>query len=156
MSHNILFLCTGNSARSQMSEALLRQHAGERFAVFSAGTEPRNEVFPPVIEVMREIGIDISNQKPKGVELYLNKIHFEIVIVVCAAAEEKCPSIFGSYQKLFWPFEDPTAATSPKEEVLDICRRIRDQIDTKICEWLREQGIPAQPLFIADTDTSRT
>lgn len=114
--------------------------------------EPKSEVFPPVIEVMREVGIDISNQKPKGVELYLNKIHFEMVIVVCAVAEEKCPSIFGSSERLFWPFEDPSAAIGSQEEILAVCRKIRDQIDTKICEWLGEQGIPAQPLLAAGRD----
>ncbi len=139
-----------------MSEALLRKHAGDRFEVFSAGTEPKSEVFSPVIEVMREIGIDISGQKPKGVELYLNKIHFELVIVVCAAAEEKCPSIFGYYQRLFWPFEDPSETIDSKEEVLAVCRRVRDQIDMKICEWLRNEGIPAQPLFPANTNKSPT
>jgi arsenate reductase len=151
MDRNILFLCTGNSARSQMAEALLRKHGGDHFQVFSAGTEPKAEVFPPVAEVMRAIGIDISGQKPKGIEPMLGNIHFERVIVVCGDAEEKCPRIFGPAQRLFWPFDDPAAATGSREDVLAVCRAVRDQIDRRICEWLNEQGISAQPLASGDS-----
>lgn len=152
MDRNILFLCTGNAARSQMAEAVLRQHAGEQLEAFSAGIEPKASVFPPVVEVMREIGIDLSSQKPKGIEQYLGRVHFEAVIIVCANAEKKCPTIFGSVRRLFWPFEDPAAATGSPEDILAVCRRVRNQIDRRICEWLNEQGIPAQPLVPADAD----
>ena len=116
--------------------------------VFSAGTEPARGVFPAVVEVMKEVGIDISVQEPKGVDVFLGKVFFEKVIVVCAAAEEKCPTIFGSAPRLFWPFDDPAAAAGSKEDIMAVCRRVRDEIDNRICEWLREQGIPAQPLTI--------
>lgn len=140
----ILFLCTGNSARSQMGEALLRKRAGETFQVFSAGAVPKEEIFPPVVEVMREIGIDLSEVKPKGVEDYLGKVHFEKVIIVCAEADKQCPNIFSSAQRVFWPFEDPAGASGSKEEILAFCRKIRDRIDRKICEWLEQEGIAIQ------------
>lgn len=144
MDRKILFLCTGNSARSQMGEALLRKHAGETFQVFSAGAVPKEEIFPPVVAVMQEIGIDLSGVKPKGVEAYLGKVHFEKVIIVCAEADKQCPNIFAAAQRVFWPFEDPAAAVGSREEVLAFCRKIRDQIDRKIGEWLELEGIEVQ------------
>jgi arsenate reductase len=146
MKPNILFLCTGNSARSQMAEALLRKHAGDYFEAFSAGTEPRQEVFSPVVEVMQEVGIDISNHKPKAIEGFLGRVHFASVIVVCSDAEKNCPLAFGTARRFFWPFDDPAAATGSAEDVLRVCRGVRDQIDRRICEWLKGQGIDAQPL----------
>jgi arsenate reductase len=127
-----------------MAEALLRKQAGNRFEVFSAGTEPKAEVFPPVVEVMREIGIDISGAKPKGVEGFLGTVHFEKVIVLCGEAEEACPRVFVREQRLFWPFDDPAAVSGSREDVLAVCRRVRDQISDRICEWLKEQGINAR------------
>ena len=91
---HILFLCTGNSARSQMAEGLLRALAGEQFEVFSAGTKPKNGILPEVQEAMREIGIDVSGQRPKSVMEYLGKAVFAHVITVCADAEENCPAVF--------------------------------------------------------------
>ena len=91
---HILFLCTGNSARSQMAEGLLRALAGEQFEVFSAGTEPKNGILPEVQEAMREIGIDVSGQWSKSVTEYLGKAVFAHVITVCADAEENCPAVF--------------------------------------------------------------
>ncbi|MBN2420009.1 MAG: arsenate reductase ArsC [Deltaproteobacteria bacterium] len=145
MDRNILFLCTGNSARSQMGEALLREHGGGYFRAFSAGTEPKAEIFLPVVEVMSEIGIDISTQKPKSVKKYLGKVHFEKVIIVCGDAEKKCPVIFGPEQRIFWPFDDPVKAAGSREDVLSVCRMVRNQIDKRICEWLREQDIFVKP-----------
>jgi arsenate reductase len=133
-----------------MGEALLRKHAGDVFQVYSAGTEPKDEVFPPVVEAMREIGIDISQQKLNGIEEYLGRVHFEKVIVVCGDAEQKCPSIFGAAERLFWPFDDPAEATGSEEDVLAVARKVRDQIDARICAWLEEQGIASQPLAAAD------
>jgi arsenate reductase len=126
-----------------MGEAFMKKYIGNEFRVFSAGIEPKAEVFPPVVEVMREIGIDISDQKPKGVEAFLGKVY--LVIVVCHDAEKRCPNIFASARRLFWPFDDPAAATGSKEEVLSVCRNVRDRIEKKIHEWLKEQGIPTQP-----------
>ena len=138
----ILFLCTGNSARSQMGEALLTKYAGHTFRVHSAGTEPKERIFPPVVEAMREIGIDLSDKKPKGIAPLLGRIYFEKVIIVCGDAETKCPAIFGPAERLFWPFEDPAAATGSPEEVLAVCRKVRDLMAAHIREWIEEQGIP--------------
>jgi arsenate reductase len=135
-----------------MAEVILRAHAGDRFEVFSAGTEPASEVFPPAVEAMREVGIDISHQKPKDIEGYLGRIHFEAVIIVCSKAEKECPSGFGSVRRLVWSFDDPTAAVGSDEEVLAICRRVRDEIDRRIREWLKEQNIDARPLMAADPE----
>ncbi len=144
MDRKILFLCTGNSARSQMGEALLRKHAGDIFQVFSAGAVPKEEIFPPVVAVMREIGIDLSGVKPKGVEDYLGKVHFEKVIIVCAEADRQCPNIFASSQRLSWPFEDPAKASGTEADILAFCRDIRDQIENKIQSWLMEERIKPQ------------
>jgi arsenate reductase len=144
MRRKVLFLCTGNTARSQMGEALLRKRAGHVFEVFSAGAEPKDRIFPPVVAVMKEIGIDLSTHKPKGIETFLGRMHFEKVIIVCSKADEKCPQIFGPAQRLVWPFEDPARASGSEEEVLETCRKIRDQIDAKICAWLKEEGIEIQ------------
>ena len=143
MSRNILFLCTGNSARSQMGEALLRKLGADEFEVYSAGTEPKGVVFPPVVEAMREIGIDIAGAKPKGVGDFLGKVHFDKVIIVCDGAEKRCPSIFGAAQRLFWPFDDPAAASGTPEDVLAVCRRVRDQIHDRITAWLEERNVSA-------------
>jgi arsenate reductase len=141
MQRKILFLCTGNSARSQMAEALLRKYAGEDFQVFSAGAEPSNRVFPPVVAVMNEIGIDISHARPKGLDTYLGHMHFSKVIIVCSEADKKCPQIFGSAQRLYWPFDDPAAAQGTEAEILEACRSIRDRIDARIRQWLKEEGL---------------
>lgn len=146
MERNILFLCTGNSARSQMGEALLNARAGNTFRAFSAGTTPQDRIFPPVVEVMREIGIDISGNTPKGIKTFLGHYHFERVIIVCGDAEKQCPAIFGMSKREFWPFDDPAAAQGSEQDVLAVARRVRDQIDGSICEWLQAKGIPVQPL----------
>ncbi len=121
----------------------MRKRAGNTFLVYSAGMEPKDEVFPPVVEVMREIGIDISDHKPKGIGQFLGAVHFEKVIIVCGDAEKRCPAIFGSAQRLFWPFDNPASARGSETDVLEMCRKTRDQIDSRICEWLKEQGVPA-------------
>jgi arsenate reductase len=141
MQRRVLFLCTGNTARSQIAEALLQKYAGDHFQVFSAGAEPKDEIFPPAVEVMKEIGIDISDRKAKGLEIYLGKVHFEKVIIVCSEANKNCPQIFGATQRLYWPFDDPTSISGNSEKVLAFTRNIRDQIDAKIHIWLKEQGI---------------
>ena len=136
----VLFLCTGNSARSQLAEGLLRALAGEQFEVFSAGTEPKGSILPEIKEVMREISIDISAQWSKSVTEYLGKVHFSHVITVCADAEENCPAVFlnmGTHDH--WPFDDP--AKFNEETRLDSTRRVRDQIEQRLRLWLAEQGI---------------
>ncbi len=136
----ILFLCTGNSARSQLAEGLLRAMAGEQFEIFSAGTEPKGRILPEVQEVMREAGIDISGQWSKSVTEYLGKVHFAHVVTVCADAEENCPAVFlnmGTHEH--WPFDDP--AKFDEENRLASTRRVRDQIEQRLRLWLGEQGI---------------
>ncbi len=136
----VLFLCAGNSARSQMAEGLLRALAGDEFEIFSAGTEPRGSILPEVQKVMREVGIDISSQWSKSVTEYLGKAHFAHVITVCADAEENCPAVFlnmGTHNH--WPFDDP--AKFDEETRLDSTRRLRDQIEQRLRLWLGEQNI---------------
>jgi arsenate reductase (thioredoxin) len=104
----VLFLCTQNSARSQMAEGFLRHLAGDRFEVMSAGIDPTDEIHPCAVEAMSEVGIDISDQYPKGLGSYLGKEFFNYLIIVCARAEERCPKSFpGVGTRFSWVFEDP-------------------------------------------------
>ncbi|MCX7908469.1 MAG: arsenate reductase ArsC [Ignavibacteria bacterium] len=123
----ILILCTGNSCRSQMAEGFLRSF-DTKLSVFSAGTNPEKEINPFAVEVMKEIGIDISSQYPKDVSVFLDQ-EFDYVITVCDNAKETCPNFTGNVKnRLHIGFEDPAKARGPKEEVLPVYRRIRDQI----------------------------
>jgi len=141
MDRNVLFICTGNSARSQMAEAFFRKYAGDTFNVFSAGTNPGPVVFPPVIDVMKETGIDISGQKPEHIRNYLGHTHFELVIIVCSRADRECPAIFGSARRVVMPFDDPAAVEGTPEEILAETRRIRDQIEAKIREFIAQYRV---------------
>jgi arsenate reductase len=137
----VLFLCTGNSARSQMAEAFLRRCAGDRFEAYSAGLEPRG-IHPYTRQVMEEIGIDLSGQRSKDVTEYMGKVHFGYLITVCENAEKNCPRIFpGVGKRLHWALEDPAAFDGSEEEKLRKFRQVRDQIDRRIQEWLAEQGV---------------
>jgi arsenate reductase len=136
----VLFLCTGNSARSRMAEGLLRTCAEDLFEVFSTGTEPKGGILPEVREVMREIHIDISGQWSKPVSEYLGKLVFAHVITVCADAEENCPAVFptmGTHEH--WPFDDPAKAAGDGMERLAFTRRVRNQMADRIQEWLMNQ-----------------
>ena len=130
MSYSVLFICTHNSARSQMAEGLLRNLGGDAFDVYSAGTEATN-VRPLAIRVMNELGIDISQQQSKTLSRYLNE-HFDEVITVCDAAAEACPIFPNATHMLHWSFEDPSKATGSEEEQLTVYRRVRDEIRTRI------------------------
>ena len=144
---NVLFLCTGNSARSQLAEGLLRALAGDHFEVFSAGTEPKGRVLPEVQEAMREVGVDISSQWSKSVTEYLGKKIFAHVITVCADAEENCPAVFlGMGTHEHWPFDDPAKADD--ESRLGLTRRVRDEIATSLRTWLIEQGVTPRDLRV--------
>jgi len=133
----ILVLCTGNSCRSQMAEGFLRTYAGNRFDVYSAGLEPKDEIHPYAKSVMLEKGIKLHGQHPKGTEEYLGRLLVTHLIVVCAHAEKECPRIFpGAFQSWYWPFDDPAIATGIEEERLAKFREVRDQIQQKIREWL--------------------
>lgn len=136
----VIFICTGNSARSQMAEGLLRSLAGDHFDVFSAGTEPKGRILPEVQEVMREVGIDTSLQWSKSVMEYMGKVNFAHVVTVCADAEENCPVVFlnmGTHDH--WPFDDP--AKFDEETRLTSTRRVRDQIEERLRTWLTEQSV---------------
>jgi arsenate reductase (thioredoxin) len=136
---NILILCTGNSCRSQMAEGFLRQMAGDRFDVFSAGTDPVESVHPLAVEVMAEKGIDVSGNRPTDVGKYLGRMAVRHLIIVCAGANERCPRIFpGMLNRLFWPFDDPAAFVGTPEETREEFCRVRDQIEARIAQWLEE------------------
>jgi arsenate reductase (thioredoxin) len=138
----VIFLCTGNSARSQMAEGLLRALAGDEYEVFSAGTEPKGRILPEVQEVMREVGIDLSSQWSKSVMEYMGKVNFAHVITVCAGAEENCPAVFlnmGAHDH--WPFDDPAKFAGDDQTRLISTRRVRDQIEERLRLWLTGQGV---------------
>jgi arsenate reductase (thioredoxin) len=122
----VLILCTGNSARSQMAEGLLRHDAGDRFEVFSAGTKP-SRVRPEAIAVMRELGIDISGHRSKSVDQFTGK-PFDYVLTVCDNAKESCPIFPGDVITVHRNFEDPAALQGSEEESLGLFRRVRDEI----------------------------
>ncbi len=126
----ILFICTHNSARSQMAEGLLRSLGGNRFEAFSAGTEA-TQVRPLAIKAMAELGIDISQQQSKSLDRYLNE-PFDLVITVCDQAAEVCPIFPGALQRKHWSFPDPSKATGSEAEQLAVYRRVRDEIRTRI------------------------
>ena len=127
----VLFICTGNSCRSQMAEAFLKKYADDKYEVYSAGLEAQG-IHPNTIKVMKEIGIDISKQKSKDLKKYLGKKHFGILITVCARAEEECPIFPDVSTRLYWPFDDPRAAEGSEEEILNKFREVRDKIEAKV------------------------
>jgi arsenate reductase len=135
---SVLFLCTGNSARSQMAEGFLRQYGGERFEAFSAGLEPRG-IHPYTRQVMEEIGIDLSSQRSKDISEYMGKRHFSYLVTVCAHAERNCPKVFpGVGQRLHWALDDPPAFEGTEAEKLDKFRQVRDEIASRIRSWISQ------------------
>ncbi len=134
----VLILCTGNSARSQMAEGLLRHDAGERFEVESAGTRP-SFVRPEAIAVMRELGIDISGHRSKSVDDFEGQT-FDFVITVCDNARESCPLFVSSAIRLHHSFEDPAALDGSEAERLTTFRRVRDQLRTYLAEFAQKEG----------------
>ncbi len=131
----VLFLCTGNTARSQMAEAFLRAYAGDRFEVYSAGFEP-GVIHPLVYQVMAEVGLDLAGQYSKNIADYLSQVHFGYLITVCDRAEARCPIFPGVGQRLFWPFDDPAAFEGSSAAQLAKFREVRNQIAARIREWL--------------------
>jgi len=132
----VLFLCTGNSARSLMAEALLRHHAGDRFEVHSAGADPIG-VRPETALVLEELGLDTSVLRSKSIDEYLGKTHFTYLITVCALEEERCPRIWpGASHHLHWPVDDPAEVQG--ENRLDAFRAARDAIERQMVAWLGE------------------
>lgn len=132
----VLILCTGNSARSQMAEGLLRHEGGDRFEVFSAGTKP-STVRPEAILVMKEIGIDISGHRSKSVDEFAGQ-QLNYVITVCDNAKESCPILYGKSQRLHWSFEDPAAIQGREDERIEAFRKIRDQLHARLMVFVGE------------------
>ncbi|RPJ28098.1 MAG: arsenate reductase ArsC [Chloroflexi bacterium] len=140
----VLFLCTGNSARSQMAEAFLRKYGGNSFEPHSAGLEPKG-VNPYTVKVMDEVGINISNQKSKGIETYLGKMLFQYLITVCDDADTNCPTVWpGVNTRMHWSFEDPAKFEGTQEEKLAKFREVRDLIENKVKDWAAGQYVYAQ------------
>jgi arsenate reductase len=123
----ILILCTGNSCRSQMAEGILRAVAGDLVEVYSAGSKPAGYVHPKAVQVLQEIGIDISGHASKHLEDFLNR-KITTVITVCGNADQACPMFPGQVNRYHWGFDDPAHATGTEEEILAEFRRVRDQI----------------------------
>ena len=123
----VLILCTGNSCRSHLAEGILRAAAGDLIEVASAGSKPAGYVHPKSIEVMKELGIDISGHTSKHLDEFLNR-SVDTVITVCGNADQACPMFPGQVNRFHWGFEDPAHATGSEEEILNEFRRVRDQI----------------------------
>ena len=142
MKTRVLILCTANSARSQMAEGLLRHDAGGSFEVASAGTHP-GRVRPEAIQVMQELGIDLSGHRAKHVDEFAGA-PFDYVITVCDHANENCPIYPGHGTRLHHAFDDPAAVSGSEEERLASFRRVREEIRTFLREFVRERGPDTQ------------
>lgn len=124
----VLILCTGNSCRSQMAEALLQKAAGDVLRVESAGSQPSGYVHPLAIQAVAEIGLDLSECRSKSLEEFLDQ-NVETVITVCGNADQACPVFPGRARRYHWPFDDPAHAEGSEEEQMELFRRTRDEID---------------------------
>jgi arsenate reductase (thioredoxin) len=124
---SILILCTGNSCRSHLAEGVLRRAGGDLFDVHSAGSKPAGHVHPLAIQVMNEIGIDISGHTSKHMSAFLSQ-RIDTVITVCGHVDQVCPVYPGQVHRYHWPFEDPARASGSDEEILAVFRRVRDEI----------------------------
>jgi arsenate reductase len=141
----VLVLCTGNSARSQMAEGFLRKYHGEQVTAASAGTDPKPQVHPLAVRAMKEIGIDISAQRPKDIKEFLGKSPVRHVLVVCDNANQSCPRIWpGAFTRTFMPFDDPAAAAGTEQQRLAVFRRVRDEIDQAMRKWSPDESDEAQ------------
>lgn len=137
----VIFLCSHNSARSQMAEALLTKYAGDYFEIFSGGFKPQ-PIHPYAIKVMQEIGSDLSKQQPKDLWDIAKGQHFGIIITLCQKTEKDCPTIPGASTRLYWNIEDPAAIVGSEEEKLAKFRQTREQINEQIKNFLNERNIP--------------
>jgi arsenate reductase (thioredoxin) len=135
---DVLFLCTGNSCRSQMAEGWLRHLAGHRFHAFSAGLQP-GIVHPLAIEAMREAGVDISGQQSKDVARFLGR-HFSHIITVCDRAQQNCPIFPGPSLREHWSIEDPANAEGSHEERMRVFRKVRDEMEARVRGFLAAQS----------------
>jgi arsenate reductase (thioredoxin) len=141
----ILILCTGNSARSQMAEAILERLVGDRFDVLSAGTEPAERVHRLAVEVMAEQGYDLSGKRPKHLGEYLGIAPVRTVIIVCDGAAKTCPAIWpGAHERLLWPFPDPAAVEGDEAARREAFRQVRDELAQRAQEWAAEHALVAR------------
>ena len=134
----VLFLCTGNSARSQMAEAFLKKHGGDEFEAYSAGLDPKT-VNAYTVRTMDEVGIDIRDQYAKSVREYMGRMQFDHTIIVCRRSEPSCPTTYPDSRYYHrWLFDDPAATRGSEAETLERFRNIRDQIEQRLHLWLDE------------------
>jgi arsenate reductase len=131
----ILFLCTGNSARSQIAEGFLRHMAGDKFQVYSAGIKP-TQINPLAIKVMAEVGVDISEHRSKSAMEFIGQ-EFDYVVTVCDNAKQTCPVFPGHYEKLHWSLDDPAEAEGSEEDKLRVFRKIRDKIKDNVLTFIK-------------------
>ena len=134
----VLVMCVGNTARSQMAEGFIRAMAGDFLDVHSAGMDPGDHIHPLAIEVMAEIGIDISRQWPKSLRAYVGRTWFKYAIMACSESEPRCPRLYiGASHILSWPFEDPAIVTGTPDQQRAAFRRVRDALGEKAAAWVR-------------------
>lgn len=138
MTKRVLVLCTGNSARSQMGEALFRLEGGDAYEVFSAGTKP-SRVRPEAVTVMREIGIDISGRRSKSVDEFTGQ-SFDYIVTVCDNARDNCPVFPASGRRIHWSLEDPAAVEGSDETRIAAFRRIRDELHHRVQAFFRQES----------------
>ena len=131
----VMFVCTGNSARSQMAEGFARHIGRGRIEAYSAGMEP-SQLNPFAVAVMQEKGVDISGQRSKGFDEAVAR-RMDLVVTVCGNADERCPVLPPEVKRLHWPLEDPAAATGSNDQILATFREIRDQIKVRVTELVR-------------------
>lgn len=139
MKKRVLILCTGNSCRSQMAEAIWRQFAGDAWEPFSAGSNPAGYVHPLAVSVMKEVGIDLTSARSKHVEEFTGQ-PFDLVVTVCDGAKEACPVFPGAKRQEHWPFQDPAGGEGTEEEKFGLFRRVRDQIRERIAAYLEQES----------------
>lgn len=137
MKKKVLFLCTGNSCRSQMADGLVNHDFAGRIEAFSAGTEPHG-LNPKAVQAMAEVGIDISGNSSDHISKYEGQ-PFDYVITLCGDANEKCPLFFGGVQRLHMGFADPPKATGTDEEIINVYRRVRDEIRRTMGEFFEKE-----------------
>lgn len=139
----VLILCTGNSCRSQMAEALWQNLAGDDWQVESAGSKPAGFVHPLAVRAMQEMDVDISSWTSKRLDQFQGE-DFDLVVTVCDHAKESCPVFAGAGRMLHWPFDDPAHATGSDDDQMIVFRRVRDEIGTKIQDYLSREDFLTQ------------
>ncbi|MCP4230312.1 MAG: arsenate reductase ArsC [bacterium] len=141
----VLFICTGNTCRSQMAEGLAQYIGGDRVIVYSAGSNPSGTVAARSYVVMEEVGIDIHGQRSEGLDIYIGQT-FDWVITLCGHANEVCPNWPGMGERRYWPIPDPYCARGSEDDRLTAYRESRDMIYDYLLEWFTEIGVESKPL----------